>query len=320
MLPVTLLPETVTEGRALARAALAGNPSDGFGGAVLAVVVPGLETTVRVEPAPEPLVGAPSGEVAVPVADNDLVGAAAQRLLAWLDETGAGRPRTPDLAVALRSRTSIPRSVGLGGSSALVIAALRALAARWGVAVDLLTTARLALQVEVDLLGITAGPQDRLVQAAGRAVLMDFGGADWIVTPVDPPEPVELIVVWSAASAAPSGAVHAPLAARRSDPAVARAMTRLGALARDGAAALAGGDRAALAAAMVGSYEQRAAILDLDPTHVALVDGARAAGVGVNYAGSGGAVVGLGDPGSLDAAAAWATGAGLGFHRFTVPA
>jgi glucuronokinase len=41
-----------------------------------------------------------------------------------------------------------------------------------------------------------------------------------------------------------------------------------------------------------GSFDERAALLDLDPRHVAMVRAARAAGASANYAGSGGAIVG----------------------------
>ena len=65
---------------------------------------------------------------------------------------------------------------------------------------------------------------------------------------------------------------------------------------------------------MDGSFDVRASILDLDPAHVALVEGARACGAPVNYAGSGGAVVGLAArPEVLELARAWAEADGLGF-------
>lgn len=202
-----------------------------------------------------------------------------------------------------------------------MVAAVRALAERWAIDVDVVTTARLALDVEVDDLGIAAGPQDRLVQASGRTVLLDFAGEAWDVRPVDPPEQLDLFVVWSTVAPTPSQQVHGPLQARRDEPAVVAAMAALGQLARDAAGALTAGDRHALGAAMDASFEQRASILDLDPMHVALVDGVRAAEAAANYAGSGGAVVGLPlRPDAVDAAAAWAAAAGHGFHRVAIDA
>lgn len=305
-----------TVGRAAARAALAGNPSDGFGGAVLATPVPGLEATVEVGDGDGVVVGgrrwpSPAEVVGPHEGDGALLSATVERLVAWC---GAEGPGVPDDGLEVAWSTSIPRSVGLAGSSALVVAALRALAARWDLDLDVPTVARLALEVEVDLLGIAAGPQDRLVQAAGRTLLMDFGAPAWAVEPIEPPAPVPLVVVWSGRAAAPSDTVHGPLAGRAGAPAVRRAMGRLAALAHEAAQALRDGDLAALGAAMDGSYEQRLAVVDLDPAHVALVDGARACGAAVNYTGSGGAVVGVG--GDPDAVRAWAERDGLGLVTF----
>src|SRR5205807_342590 len=144
-------------GRAYARAALAGNPSDGFGGATLAVTVPDYCAEVEVSPADcdavEP--GSP------------LVAAALRR---FVRETGNG------VAKHLRWRTSIPREVGLGGSSAIVIAALRALCAMHELDIAPGTLAELALAVEVEELGIHAGPQDRFAQAHEGLTFMDFAG------------------------------------------------------------------------------------------------------------------------------------------------
>ena len=61
--------------------------------------------------------------------------------------------------------------------------------------------------------------------------------------------------------------------------------------ARAAHAALAGGDRAALARAVDGSFDARRAMLTLDPRHVAMIECARAAGAAANYTGSGGAIV-----------------------------
>jgi glucuronokinase len=283
------------EGRCAARAALAGNPSDGFGGAVLATVVPGLEAVVTLDPAdgPRPV------ELPLLVATR-----ATLRRHGYLN--GSDGP--------LALTTTIPRSVGLAGSSAVVIAAIRALIAP--TAVSPLELAHLALEVEVEGLGIAAGPQDRIVQAEGRTVLMDFATDDWVVTPVDPPRPIEVFIAWTHAPPIPSHAVHGPLQARSGDPLVRRTMARLSEVAHVAARALRDDDVASLRQAMDDSVDQRAGIIDLDPTHVALVDGARAAGAAVNYTGSGGAIVGHAP--DLAAVREWTERAGHGFRRWSL--
>jgi glucuronokinase len=69
-------------------------------------------------------------------------------------------------------------------------------------------------------------------------------------------------------------------------------MRRLAGLARAAARALEDGDHDAFARALDASFDERAALIDLDPRHVAMVRAARAAGASANYAGSGGAIVG----------------------------
>ena len=76
--------------------------------------------------------------------------------------------------VRIRYRTTIPREVGLAGSSAIVIATLRALAGLAGPPIDPELLPALALSVETDELGIAAGLQDRVVQTYGGLVFMDF--------------------------------------------------------------------------------------------------------------------------------------------------
>jgi glucuronokinase len=246
-----------------ARAALLGNPSDGYGGAVLAFAFADFEASVSVDGADD------AHPDALP-----LLRAAAGR--AGADEVG------------LRMRTSIPREVGLGGSSAIVIAALRALGSAAGP--DAL--ARQALAVEVEDLGMAAGLQDRLVQAHGGVLLMDFGAGS--TERLDPALLPPLYVAWREDAGEPSGVFHRGLRARfdRGEPAVVEAMGELGEVARQGAAAARGGDHDHLAALVDRTFDLRAGIAELDPRHVRMVQVARAAGASANYAGSGGAIAG----------------------------
>src|SRR5665213_2185853 len=149
---------TQTESAAPARTALAGNPSDGYGGAVLAMAVPALAARVRASPAAEHRVEPPSELVSATVRRfaRDYAPAATRSLVAW--------------------STSIPREVGLGGSSALVIATLRALCELYrGAQIPTDELADCALAVEAEDLGIAAGLQDRVAQASGGLTFMEFG-------------------------------------------------------------------------------------------------------------------------------------------------
>jgi glucuronokinase len=263
-------------GRAFARAALAGNPSDGYGGAVLAVCVPQLAARADATPAPEALSEPPSA----------LVDAAIARF-------GRG-PCT------VRWATNVPREVGLGGSSAIVTATVRALCDLHGHALAPDELAEMALAVEVEDLGIAAGPQDRYAQAHEGLVLMDFAGARPRVDRRDPALLPALYLAWRSAAAEASHAVHGGLRERGHEPRVRAGMQRLAGHARAAADALRGRDPGAFAAALDASFDERAALLDLDPRHEAMVRAARSAGASANYAGSGGAIVGTLPLGGLE--------------------
>jgi galactokinase/mevalonate kinase-like predicted kinase len=246
-----------------ARAALLGNPSDGYGGAVVGFAFQDFQASVSVGATDD------AHPDALPLLRAAAVRAGAE---------GAG----------LRMRTTIPREVGLGGSSAIVIAALRALGAE-GAPDDL---ARQALAVEVEDLGIAAGLQDRLVQARGGVLLMDFGAGT--VEPLDRDLLPPLYVGWREDASEASGVFHSGLRARfdRGEPAVVAAMAELGEVARSGAAALRAGEYERLAALVDRSFDLRAEIADLDDRHVRMIELARGAGASANYAGSGGAIAG----------------------------
>ena len=101
------------------------------------------------------------------------------------------------------------------------------------------------------------------------------------------------MIAWREDGAAHSGGVHGDLRERygAGDSVVRRSMAELGELARAARAALVSGDGAALARCADASFAARARMMDLDPRHVEMVHIGQAAGAGVNYTGSGGAIV-----------------------------
>lgn len=265
----------LAQGRAYARAALAGNPSDGYGGAVLAVTLRDFAATAVAELADIPQVEGP----------RELMEAAVARF-----PVPAGVQPAP---ARITCATTIPRQVGLGGSSAIVIATLRALCELHGLAVAPDEMARAALAAETEELGLAAGPQDRFAQAHEGLVLMDFAG-DARVEDLDPEVLPPLFVAYRAQGAAPSGVTHAALR-RRSDADESRvngAMAELGELAREGASRLRARQPAALGRLMDRSFDIRASLLDLAPSHVRMIEISRGHGASANYAGSGGAIIG----------------------------
>ncbi|HOG29900.1 MAG TPA: hypothetical protein PLT35_11535, partial [Vicinamibacterales bacterium] len=78
---------------------------------------------------------------------------------------------------SIRYHSTIPRQVGLAGSSALVTATLRCLMDFYGVELPLDAQPTFTLKVEQEELGINAGLQDRVIQAYEGLVYMDFDRA-----------------------------------------------------------------------------------------------------------------------------------------------
>jgi glucuronokinase len=261
-------------GVALARAALAGNPSDGYGGAVLAVTLSGQTARASAEPA------AAEGPQADP--PSELVEATIRRF--------AGL-HSPALHSRVRWDTAIPRGVGLGGSSAIVIAALRALCARHRITLPEPELAAIALAVETEDLGIAAGLQDRVAQAYGGLTFMDFSETRY--ERLDPALLPPLVVAWRTHTAEHSGRVHGDLRSRfeLGDDLVRCGMVQLAGLAHTARSALLAGDHQTFSRCVDGSFDTRSGMLPLDPDHVEMILVARAAGAAANYTGSGGAIV-----------------------------
>lgn len=294
-----------TVGRCAARAGLSGNPSDALGGVAVAVPVPQLGATVELHDADRLTIrsldhaGWATVDELVQHAQrygheggSRLVSAAIVSLARWCAAHDVPVDPSP---FELRWSTDAPRSVGLGGSSAIVIAALRALCARWGVRLDAPQLARVALSAEVDELGVAAGWMDRAVQAFDAPTLVDTrGGAEVPSLHVVDADPrLELLVAWDPAGASPSGRLHGRLRERAAarEPAVLSAVGRLVEAALIAAEALERGDRGQLAAAVDQTCAARDDLGALDDGTRRLVRLAAAQEASATSAGSGGAVM-----------------------------
>ncbi len=283
--------------RTLARAGLAGHPSDGYQGATLAVTLRNFAAEVDVAPAPK-LDIAPRDDCQWPEGGQPLVAAAVTRFMRHCEAT----EQAFDGRVRIRYASTIPREVGLGGSSAIVIATLRALSDLTHAEIDHNELPHLALAVETEELGIAAGLQDRVVQTYEGLVFMDFEHDRHEPLPASLLPP--LYVAWLPGAGGSSGAAHATVRARfdQGEARVRTAMGALAGLARAARAALLADDRASFAQALDAGYDIRASIFDLDPRHTALVRRARDLGMSATYTGSGGAIVGVAsDDDALDA-------------------
>ena len=287
-----------------ARVALAGNPSDGYGGRVLSLAIENFRAVVEVRDSDrlELLPAAQDhnrfGDVDELVADvraNGYYGGL--RLLKATIKRFAEEVELGERHFTIGYETDIPRAVGLGGSSAIVIATIRALLELNGRELDPARLAEIALAVETDELGITAGLQDRVSQAHGGLTYMNFDPALPVAERYESLDPALLPPLFLAhlpTGGEPSELPHADLRRRwrSGEVAVVDGMAELGSLATRARKALIGGEPAEFAAALDASFDVRRRIATLDPAHVDLIDRARALGCAANFSGSGGAIVG----------------------------
>lgn len=205
---------------------------------------------------------------------------------------------------SIRYESNIPRAVGLAGSSAIIVATLRALMAFYDVAIPRHVQPSLALSVETEELGIVGGLQDRVIQVYGGMVYMDFsrqvmrhedGYDHGLYEPLDPALLPPLYLAYSEQQGEPTEVTHRPLRVRfeQGDPDVVQAMHRFAELTVAAKAALLAGDVRELSRLMDENFDTRRSICQLHPAHIEVVETARRAGASAKFAGSGGAIIGI---------------------------
>ena len=208
----------------------------------------------------------------------------------------------PKLLGPLPQRTS-PASVGMAGSSAIIVATLRCLMEFYEVEIPLEAQPSLVLSVETEELGIAAGLQDRVVQTYEGLVYMDFARERMrdlcelpcgVYEPLDPGRLPPLYVAYSTSAGQPTEVTHNNLRARfnTGEQAVIEAMARLAELTDQAREAILAGDAERLGQSIDANFELRRSICRLPPGQVKMVERARAAGATAKFAGSGGAIIG----------------------------
>jgi len=204
---------------------------------------------------------------------------------------------------SIRYDSNIPRQVGLAGSSAIIVATLRCLCDFYGVTIPREVQPSLALSVETDELGITAGLQDRVIQVYEGLTYMDFspekmreqcGYLCGTYESLDPALLPPLYLAYSADEGEPTEVFHNDIRGRfqRGEPAVVRAMSRCAGLASQAREALLVGDAERFARCIDDNFEQRRSIYQLPTKQVEMVETARRCGASAHFAGSGGAIIG----------------------------
>lgn len=301
--------------RAYARAGLVGNPSDGYFGKTISLTLKNFWAEVvlyewdNVEIVLSQEDRSRFGSIQDLVHDVRLHGyyggvrlvkATIKRFVEFCQQQGL---TLHDRNFSARYQSNIPRQVGLAGSSAIIVATLRALMDFYCIEIPLEVQPSLVLSVEMGELGIAGGLQDRVIQVYGGLVYMDFarermtehmGLSCGVYERLDSKLLPPLYVAYSVEVSEPTEVLHNPLRARfqAGDPAVINAMHKFADLAAQAREAILQQDAARLAALMNENFDIRRSICQLSAKHVEMIEVARRTGASAKFAGSGGAIVG----------------------------
>lgn len=295
-----------------ARAGVLGNPSDGYFGKTLSFAMSNYRARVLLYPSGRLEIKPSKADLPVFESLEDLY-----RTTRWRGYYGGiritqalivrfmdyCRERGIDLEnrnFTLEYESTIPQRLGLGGSSAIITASLRALSEYYGVEIPLPVQANLVLETETRELGVPAGLQDRVIQAYHGLVFMDFsreimeqrGYGEY--EPLDPALLPKMYVAVRTSLGEGTEVFHSNLRERwrRGDPEVVEAMRTWADYAAEGRACLLARNYRRFGELIDANFDLRSRIYQIDRGNLEMVQTARKAGATANFAGSGGAIVG----------------------------
>ncbi len=297
---------------AYARAGLLGNPSDGYFGKTIAFLVRNFRARVLLYPSARLEITASKADM--PVFENledlhtstrwrgyyggiRIIQALIVRFMDYCREQGI---ELPNRNFTIEYESTIPLRLGMGGSSAIITAALRALCQYYSVEIPLPVQAKLALETETKELGVPAGPQDRVIQVYEGLVYMDFakplmdsrgyGEYERLDAALLP----NVYLAYRTSLSEGTEVFHTNVRERwnSGDAAVRGAMEEWADYAARGREALMKGDVAALGKLIDANFDLRASIYNISKGNLEMIQTARAVGATSNFSGSGGAVTG----------------------------
>lgn len=298
-----------------ARAGLLGNPSDGYNGRTISVIVRNFRAEVVLYEWDSLDIVLSANDRAHFRSIHDLardvelhgyyggirlIKATIKRFVEYCE---AQRLTLHERNFSIRYQTDVPQQVGMAGSSAIIVATLRCLMEFYGVTIPVEAQPSFVLSVERDKLGIMGGLQDRVIQVYEGMVFMDFHPAQehlvdglkcYRYEPMSPRLLPNLYLAYHNSLSEPTEVFHNDIRGRfnRGEQKVVDAMKQLAEITNTGREALLKKDHKRLAGLMDDNFDVRRSIYNLPPWQIRMVEVARQCGASANFAGSGGAVIG----------------------------
>ncbi len=303
----------IIETRAFARAGLLGNPSDGYFGKTISIIVRNFGASVTMYRSPELVIE----EQAVDsnkfrnihqlvetvrltgyYGGTRLVKAAIKKFWEYCTEN---KIKIENKNFTIRYQTSIPRQVGLAGSSAIVTATVRALCQFYNVTIPIEILPSIVLSAEIDELGINAGLQDRVIQVYEGCVYMDFEKENLqkngygIYERLDTQLLPRLYLAYKTDLSKVSGKVLNTIKQRYDigDEIVINTLNQIAECAEKGKAAIINKDYDTLNQLINMNFDLRCKIMNISESNMELVNTARSCGASAKFSGSGGAIIGM---------------------------
>ncbi|MGI6087091.1 MAG: mevalonate kinase [Kiritimatiellia bacterium] len=294
------------------RAGLVGNPSDGYFGKTISFVFSNFRAEVTLFESPDLEILANARDLSrfkniSHLADDvchfgyyggiRLLKATMKRFYDYCQEAGI---KLPNRNCTISYHTNIPSQVGLAGSSAIITACLRALMQFYEVKIPLPIQPNLILSVENRELGISAGLQDRVVQAYEGLVYMDFD-RDYMQQQghgryerLDPSTLPLVYIAYRADLSEGSEVFHNDIRGRfaRGEKDVVDAMRFWADLTDRVKECLLSNRSAEIGALLDANFDQRCKIYKISSGNLKMVEVARTVGASAKFSGSGGAIVG----------------------------
>ena len=302
----------IIESRTYARAGLLGNPSDGYFGKTISLIVKNFGAHISLFESPELVIEVLKQDKNVYSNIYDFVDRiklhgyyGGDRLIkatikVFYDYCASNDIKLDNKNFSIRYSSSIPRQVGLAGSSAIITATMKAICKFYNIEIrkDLLPS--IILSVETKELGINAGLQDRVIQVYESLVYMDFEKENLLSNNCGNYEylPLEnlpkVYLAYKDTLGKVSGAVLNDIHSRyrRGEKLVIDTLNEIANCAYEGKLAIENKDYNQLAELINTNFDLRCKIMNISDENMEMVQIARKCGASAKFAGSGGSIIG----------------------------
>lgn len=302
----------IIETHSYPRAAVIGNPSDGYFGKTIAFVFSNFKARVQLYQTPELEIRPQRSDITVYKNMEELVNDinfagyyGGIRLIkgiikVFFEHCKANNIKLSSKNFSITYNSNIPLRLGLAGSSAIITACLKAICLFYEVYIEPAIFANLVLSVEAQELGISAGLQDRVAQAYEKPVYMNFDkkimnkqgfGNYEVLKNVHFPN---FYIAYRKNLSEGTEVVHNNLRARFEikEKKVLEAMVRWAQITDEFKLALEKQDKVLMHNLINENFDLRKSLIPISKGNIEMVELARSTGASAKFTGSGGAIIG----------------------------